>query len=384
MADLREDVVTVLSDLIGFPTVTGGSNLELIAYCQARLEQVGAETQLSYDDEGRRANLLARIGPPVAGGVVLSGHTDVVPADPEGWTSPPFIATLRDGAIHGRGAADMKGFIACVLAMAPRFAEADLARPVHVALTFDEEVGCLGAPLLIAQLVAGPLPAVAIVGEPTELAIVEAHKGCYEYTTAFAGMEGHASSPRLGVNAVEYAARFVTALLELGEALRERAPEDSPFDPPETTLSVGRVEGGSARNVIAGACTVDWEFRPVCRDDAEFTLGRLHRIEAELLERMRTIHPEATIETATVGAVDGLERTPGDPATTLVRRLLDDPPCQVVPFGTEAGLYEQRGIAAVVCGPGSIAVAHQPDEHIALDQLDRCLGMLDRLPDHLR
>jgi len=383
VSELRDDAIAILSDLIGFPTVTGASNLELIAYCQDRLEQVGAEIQLTHDADGQRANLLARVGPPVAGGVVLSGHTDVVPADPEGWTSPPFVATLRDGAIHGRGAVDMKGFIACVLAMAPRFAAANLARPVHIALTFDEEVGCVGAPLLIEQLLTGPLPAAAIVGEPTELAIVEAHKGCYEYTTAFVGTEGHASSPRLGVNAVEYAARFVTALLELGEELRERVSTDSPFEPPEATLSVGRVEGGSARNVIAGTCTVEWEFRPVTRDDAAFTLDRVRGIEAALLEQMRAVHPAASIQTVTVGAVDGLERTPEDAATTLVQHLLDDPPRQVVPFGTEAGLYKQRGIPAVVCGPGSIAVAHQPDEHVTLGQLERCLAMLDRLIEHL-
>lgn len=383
MSELRDDTVALLSDLIGFPTVTAASNLDLIAYAQARLEEVGADIQLSYDADGMLANLLARIGPDVVGGVVLSGHTDVVPADPEGWTSPPYVATLRDGAIHGRGAADMKGFIACVLAMAPRFAAADLARPVHVALTFDEEVGCLGAPLLIDQLAAGPLPAAAIVGEPTELAIVEAHKGCYEYTTEFLGTEGHASSPRAGVNAVEYAARFVAALLELGEELRHRAPADSPFDPPETTVSVGRIDGGSARNVIAGTCTVEWEFRPVTRGDADLVLERVRALEDDLRGRMRAVDPEVGVTTTTIGAVDGLDPDPDDVAATLVADLLDNPPRTVVSFGTEAGLYQRRGIPAVVCGPGSITVAHQPDEHVALAQLERCLAMLDRLRHHL-
>ncbi len=384
MHDALAEALTLLSDLIGFPTTSHTTNLELIGYAQEHLDALGFVTSLSRDASGSKANLLARIGPEVPGGVVLSGHTDVVPADPEHWTSPPFVAALRDGAIFGRGAADMKGFLACLLAMAPRFADADLARPVHLALTFDEEISGLGAPLLIEQLLTGPAPAVAIVGEPTEMAVVAANKGSYEYTTTVVGVEGHASAPDHGVNAVEFAARFVAGLLALRDELGARAPADSPFDPPETTLSVGRIGGGTARNVIAGSCAIDWELRPVCRADAEHALDRVHDLEAELREQLRARHPDADVATETVGAVDGLEPVADSPAVALAEKLLDDPIRRVVSFGSEAGFYQRAGIPAVLCGPGSIAVAHQPDEHITLDQLERCLVMLDRLVEHLR
>jgi acetylornithine deacetylase len=383
MWGLHGDAVALLSDLIGFPTVSSESNLDLIAYAQEHLDGIGIVSSVIHDAEGQKANLLARIGPEVAGGVVLSGHTDVVPADPEHWASPPYVAALRDAAIYGRGSADMKGFIACMLAMAPRFAAADLARPVHLALTFDEEVSGVGAPLLIEQLVAGPLPAVAIVGEPTEMAVVVANKGSYEYRTVFTGSEGHASSPALGVNAVEYAARFVAHLLSLGEELQTRTPPDSPFQPPESTISVGRIDGGTARNVIAGSCTVDWELRPVCRADAEHAVARVREVEAELRVQMREVSTEADVSTQVIGEVEALEPVEDSPAVALVESLLDLPSREVMPFGSEAGFYQRAGISTVVCGPGSIGVAHQPDEHVSLEQLESCLAMLERLVVHL-
>ena len=381
---LREDAIALLSDLIGFPTITGGPNLDLIDHAQRHLEAVDAVVDLTHDGEGHKANLLARIGPAVDGGVVLSGHTDVVPADPDQWTSPPFVASLRGSAIYGRGAADTKGFIACLLAMAPRFAGAGITRPVHLALTFDEEVSGVGAPLLIEQLMSGPRPSVAIVGEPTQMAIVEANKGSYEFRTTFTGVEGHASTPDLGVNAVDLAARFVTGLRALGGELRARTPPDSPFQPPESTLSVGRIEGGTARNVIPGSCTVDWELRPVVRADAEHATARVRELEAGLREEMRAASPEADVSTEIVGEVEGLERVEDSPAVELASRLLDGPPRRAVSFGSEAGFYQRAGIPTVVCGPGSIDVAHRPDEHLPLTQLDACLAMLERLGEELR
>ncbi len=372
---------SILRDLIGFPTISVDSNLELIAYANARLDALGAKTHLTLSPAGDKANLFATIGPDVDGGVVLSGHTDVVPVAGQEWSTDPFTAHEADGLVYGRGACDMKGFIACALAMAPRFAEAGLARPLHLALTFDEETGCLGAPLLLAALLdQGRLPGLCIVGEPTEMRIIEGHKGCHEYTTRFTGLEGHGSRPEAGVNACEYAARYVGELLATGEALRGRAPAGSRFEPPWTTVSVGAIRGGIAHNVIPNRCEVDWEFRPVSRDDAAFVKDRVWRFaDEELLPRMRAVHPEATIETETVGEVGGLEPMPDSEAVRVVTELTGGNETGLVAFGTEAGLFQRAGIPAVVCGPGSIAQAHKPDEFVSLDQLSQCLGMIERL-----
>jgi acetylornithine deacetylase len=375
-----DEPLRILGDLVAQPTVTGHSNLELIAHAQERLDAVGAPVVLTRADTGDRANLFATIGPMVDGGVVLSGHTDVVPAGDEGWPDPPFVATRRGDRIHGRGTADMKGFIACVLAMVPRFAAADLGVPVHVALTYDEEIGCEGAPLLLAALDRdGPRPAVAIVGEPTGMRIAEGHKGCYEYTTIITGVEGHGSAPSSGVNAVEAAARYVARLGELAEELRARAQQRSPFAPPETTINVGTVRGGSARNVVAGLCTIEFDLRPVDVADAELAFARLDALDAELGEDLAARSPDASLMRTTVGAVDGLEVRAGSPAVSLMQGLLDDPEPMVVAYSTEAGLYQLAGIPAVVCGPGHIEVAHRPDEYIEVSELDRCLTMLERL-----
>lgn len=375
VTDLRADVLRVLAELIAFPTVTSDSNLDLIDHVEDALVRAGADTVRTYDAAGRKANLLATIGPNVAGGVVLSGHTDVVPARPEGWTSPPFAASLRDDRVYGRGAADMKGFLACLVATAPRFAAARLRVPVHLAFTYDEEVGCRGAPVLIERLLAdGHRPDAAIVGEPTSMGVVLGHKGCYEYTTTITGIEGHGSTPHVGVNAVEWGARYVHRLLELRRELEGRAVATSGYDPPGTTLNVGTVTGGTARNVIAGRCTIEWELRPVGPDDAALALGAIRDFEQDLRDR-----PGVTVRRTAAGEVGGLIAQDDSPALAVARRVLEDPPVGLVSFGTEAGLYQAAGIPAVVCGPGSIAVAHQPDEYIELDQLDRCLEMLERL-----
>lgn len=379
----RAEALRLLADLVAFPTLTSDSNLDLIAYTADHLTEVGAHLTTTYDDERRKANLFATIGPMVDGGVVLSGHTDVVPAEGD-WISPPFELDVRDGLAFGRGTADMKGFIACALAMAERFAAADLRVPVHLALTYDEEVGCLGAPVLLAELLrTGPRPSAAIVGEPTSFRAIVGHKGCYEYTTTITGLEGHASAPARGVNAVEESARYIARLLELRDELVGRAPDDSPYDPPHTTISVGTINGGTARNVLAGTCSFDWDLRPIDRADAEHVAAAVEEFERDAVARMRRTHPGAAITTLTIGAVDGLEPVASSPARALVDDLLDGPAVDLVPFGTEAGLFQEAGIPAVVCGPGSIDVAHMPDEHISIDDLDACLAMLDRLADRL-
>ena len=379
-----ERSVTILTDLIGFPTVSADSNLDLIGYAGEILEGLGARTELTYDADGNKANLFATLGPETDGGFILSGHTDVVPVEGQPWTVDPFRASIGNGNVYGRGSCDMKAFIACALAMAPKFREAALVRPVHFAFSFDEEVGCLGAPLMLEQLSRrGIRPSVCIIGEPTGMGVIEGHKGCYEYHTVFTGLEGHCSVPDRGVNAVEYAVRFISRLMEVAEELKTRAPAGSPFDPPWSTIQTGRIAGGIARNVIARHCEVDWEMRPVNRDDARYALERINRYASEeLLPRMRRVCPDADLVTHVVGEVGGLEPVSESEAIRIARELTGND-TTVVSFGTEAGLFQEMDISTVVCGPGSINQAHKPDEFVSFDQLERCLDMLDGLVPRL-
>ena len=379
--DMLQRTREVLADLVAFPTISSDSNLELIAYAANLLSEAGATLSLTRDETGTKANLFATVGPEGDGGIVLSGHTDVVPADPGEWTSDPFRLTERDGRLFGRGTCDMKGFLAAAIAMAPRFAAAGLKRPLHFAFTYDEEVGCFGARALVQELErSGIRPAVAIIGEPTSMGVIEGHKGCYEYTTEFTGLEGHGSQPDRGVNAVEYAARYISRMLDIAEELKERAPAESRFDPPWTTLQVGRIEGGKARNVIAGSCTVEWEMRPISPDDASFAKRQLaDYVGRVLLPSMRAVCPHCDIVTRTVGEIEGLQIVEDSEARRIVMELTGADRADVVPFGTEAGLFQSAGISSIICGPGSIEQAHKPDEFIAIDQLAACLEMLDKL-----
>jgi acetylornithine deacetylase len=377
--------VDLLGRLIAYPTVSTDSNLELIIDLSGRLQSLGARTHIFGDETGSKATLFATLGPDVPGGVLLSGHSDVVPVTDQDWSSDPFQMREADGRLYGRGTCDMKGFIAASVVMAEHYAALPLKRPVHFAFTYDEETGCLGAQALIPELNRlGIKPDIAIIGEPTEMRVIEGHKGCCEYTTRFEGLEGHGSSPDLGVNAAEYAVRYVTRLMALREDLRARVPEGSRFDPPYTTINIGRIQGGHAHNVIVGKAEVDWEFRPVQTRDLRFVKETMETfVEQELLPQMRAVYPQADISTETLGEVVGLEPMSENAARDLVAGLVGANGADVVPFGTEAGLFQQMGMDVVVCGPGSIAQAHKPDEFVSLDQLGACLGMLERLGQKL-
>lgn len=376
---------SILDRLIAFPTVSSESNLDLIHFAAERLESAGARIELSHNVEKSKANLFATIGPDCDGGVILSGHTDVVPVEGQDWHSDPFVASRIGDRIHGRGSCDMKGFIACAIALAPEFASASLARPLHIALTYDEEVGCLGAQVMLDALAAsGRRPSACIIGEPTDMKVIEGHKGCFEYTTRFKGLEGHGSEPDKGVNAIEYAARYLNEMLATAEDMKGRAPAGSPFSPPWTTISTGRINGGIARNVIPGFCEVEWEFRPVNQTDADHVRDRLRRYaNEELLPLMQAVHPHATIDLETIAEVGGLEPMPGSEAVELARILTGGNAVDLVSFGTEAGLFQQMDIPTVVCGPGSIDQAHKPDEYVSLMQLDACIGMIGQLKSRL-
>ena len=371
----------ILGELISFPTVSADSNLELIAYAADLLSEAGAALSISRDETGAKANLFATLGPHVDGGIVLSGHTDVVPVDDQEWTGDPFVMDERGGLLYGRGTCDMKGFVAACLAMAPAYAKLDLKRPVHFAFTYDEETGCFGARALMAEIAKADFrPSVAIIGEPTSMRVIEGHKGCYEYTTEFIGREGHGSQPDLGVNAVEYAVRYIGKLLDIGEHLKGRAPPQSRFDPPWTTIQVGRIAGGAARNVIAGRCEVEWEMRPVQDTDVSFVKSDIEAyVDGVLKPAMKAVSPGADVITHTIGEVEGLQVASESEARDIVFELTGSSEADVVAFGTEAGLFQAAGMSAVICGPGSIEQAHKPDEYIALDQLQACLDMLDRL-----
>lgn len=372
-----------LRDLIAYPTMSSDPNIAMIAHMANLLNDAGARVDVFQDDTGAKANLFASFGPDRPGGVLLSGHCDVVPVTDQDWTSDPFDMTERQDLLIGRGACDMKGFIAACLTCAPTLARHNLHRPIHFCFTHDEETGCLGAQSLIPELIRrGVSPAMAIVGEPTEMRIIEGHKGCCEYTTRFSGLEGHGSNPDRGVNAVAYAVRYATRLMQLAEDLKHRAPVGSRFDPPWTSINIGRLAGGIAHNVIPAKAELDWDMRPVQRGDAAFVHDALTRyVQSDLLPAMRAIYPGADITTETIGDVVGLEPMDDNAARALVATLTGQNSADVVPFGTEAGLFQQMGLSVVVCGPGSIAQAHKADEYVSRAQLSACLDLLGGLGD---
>ena len=379
--NLYNNSVKILTDLIGFKTISGEDNSALIDYCDEILKQLGATSFRTYDDEKKRVNLFATLKAKNSNNkkpIILSGHTDVVPVS-KGWSSDPFTATIREDKLYGRGSCDMKGFIACALAYAPIYSKSDLDRDIHFSFTFDEETACQGAPILIEELKKrGIKNGICIIGEPTNMKIIDAHKGCYEYTTYFKGLAGHSSAPHKGVSAVEYASRYVNKLIELREKLKERTPKDSIFDPPHSTLSIGGIFGGIAHNVIADKCHVNWETRPVVKEDAVFLNQELDKYANEvLLPEMKKIFPNASIEKDIIGEIVGFDREEKSDACELISNLTGDNSRQVVSFGTEAGLFQEIGISTVVCGPGSIEQAHKIDEFIVLDELKKCLNLLD-------
>src|SRR5579864_8081274 len=376
----------ILDRLVAFDTTSARSNLDLIEWVAAYLSRFGIATPRTSVFDGK-ANLFATIGPAECGGVILSGHTDVVPVAGQEWRSDPFHLTERPekaGArLYGRGSADMKGFIALVLALVPEMTRRALKVPLHLAFTHDEETGCFGAPALIGALPTGVArPMLAIIGEPTSMQIANAQKGCSFFRTRIVGHEGHSSAPDRGVNAISAAAEIIAEIGRLHVEARGRARRDSGFDPPHTTLSVGTISGGTAVNIIARECAFDWDLRTLPDEDAATLKGRIDRfIAADLLPRMRAGHREAAVETETIVAVPPLAPVPGSPAEALARRLTGANTTTTVSFASEAGLYQQAGIPAIVCGPGSIEVAHKPDEFITRAELAEGQAFLDRLLD---
>ena len=382
------ETLKILSDLIKFQTVSGTSNLKLIEYCEKKLDKLGAISFKTFHDSKQQANLFSTINGKKksdGGGIILSGHTDVVPASGKKWSSDPFIATEKNNKIYGRGSCDMKGFIACTLALAPFFASQNLKKPIHFSFTYDEETACQGAPIMLKELKKRNVKcSICIVGEPTSMKAIQAHKGCSEYSTYFTGLAGHGSAPDKGVNAVEYASRYINKLMELREELKKRVPKNSVFTPPYSTIQIGGIKGGLARNVIADQCTVDWEMRPVIPEDGKFVTENIEAYAKNvLLPEMRKVYPKANIKKEIIGEIMGFTKEEKSDAVNLVCNLTGDNSRDVVSFGTEAGLFQELGISTVVCGPGSIEQAHKIDEYVSFDQLKLCLKMLIDLKEQL-
>ena len=379
--NLYEKSIKILTDLISFQTVSGTDNSELINYCEKILNDLDIETFKVFDDEEKRVNLFGTLKAKKTNGkkpIILSGHTDVVPVS-KGWSSDPFTATIKNEKLYGRGSCDMKGFIACTLAFAPVFKESNLDRDIHFCYTFDEETACIGAPLLIKELKKRDIKnGICIIGEPTNMKIIDAHKGMNEYTVHFGGLAGHSSKPHMGVNAIEYASRYINKLLELRQELIKRAPKDCIFDPPHSTLSIGGISGGIAHNVIADKCKVEWETRPVNKADGDFVTKEIEKFVSEkLLPDMKKVFPNSYIKKEIIGEVVGFEKLDESEACEFVASITGDNSREVVSFGTEAGLFQEVGISTVVCGPGSIEQAHKIDEFIELNELKKCLNFLD-------
>lgn len=367
--------------LVAFDTTSALSNLALIEFVEAYLLSLGIPFSRSHGNNETKANLYASVGPAVAGGIVLSGHSDVVPVEGQAWCSDPFVVEERSGRLYGRGTADMKSFLAVALALLPEFRRQDLKRPIHIAISHDEEIGCLGVPSLIEQMMgARQRPALVIVGEPTSMRVVNAHKGVWAFETHIRGRPAHSSQPQRAANAIVAAGRIVSFLADLAEEKKRRGPRDERFEPPFTSFNIGQIEGGTALNIVAQDCRIVWEFRPLPNDAPEKIVADLATfVQSEVLPELRAVAPEAEVETLTLARVPALRPSENDAAEALARALTGQNASEAVSFGTEGGLFEAAGLSVVVCGPGSIDQAHQPDEFVALEQVAACEAFLRRL-----
>jgi acetylornithine deacetylase len=375
----------LLEKLVGFATVSRESNLALIGFIREYLEKQGIECELFYNDERTKANLFATIGPRDRGGIALSGHTDVVPVDGQAWTVDPFQMIEKDGRLYGRGTADMKGFLASVLAAVPEFVKRDLKLPVHLAFSYDEEIGCLGVRPMLAELARREhKPVLCLIGEPTELKPVLGHKGKLAMRCCVKGAPCHSAYAPYGVNAIQYAARLINRLDQIGDELAQPEHHDERFDPPYSTVQTGVIKGGRALNIVPAECEFDFEVRALPGFDANTVADKLQTYaEAELLPKMRAVKADTDIRFQSLSAYPGLATSPDSEAARLLALLAGSTEFGTVAFGTEGGLFEQAGIPTVVCGPGSMDQGHKPDEYVSVEQLQACDAMLARLAEDL-
>jgi acetylornithine deacetylase len=373
-------VIETLERLIAFPTVSRDSNLPLIEWVRNYLGTLGVQCRLTYDYAGKKANLFATLGEGSAPGIILSGHTDVVPVDGQAWDTDPFRGVTKDKAIYGRGSADMKGFIAVALALAPRFLEGKHGFPIHLALSYDEEVGCLGVPLLIKDLQdIGLTAAGCIVGEPTMMQPLIAHKGAYRYRCSVHGREAHSSYTPMGVNAIEYAAKVIVYIQQLADKMSVSEQRDTAFTVPYTTLQTGTVRGGLAANIVPKQCDFEFDVRTIPTTSHEYLYSKIRDYAQTLLPAMKAVDPDASITFECLSETPGLLTNEDEAIVQLAKRLTGVRSVSAASYGTEAGLFHEAGIPTVICGPGDIAQAHRPNEFVSLDQLAKCEAFLSAL-----
>ena len=377
-------VVDILAALVGFDTTSRNSNLALIDWVEAYLARHGVASRRIPDETGRKANLWATIGPPDVPGYVLSGHTDVVPVDDQDWSTDPFRLTERDGLVYGRGTTDMKGFLAACLAQVPAMVARPLRAPIHLAFSYDEEVGCLGVRGLLSWLAGGVRPLACFVGEPTSMQVVVAHKGKRSVRVSVRGRTCHSSLAPIGVNAVEYAALLVAHIRGIGGHLAASGARDPLYDIPHTTAHVGTFHGGTVLNIVPDRCVFDYEFRAIAADDPDALLAQVEHYARTVLEpEMQRIAPEAGFDFRFLSGFPGLDTQADAPVVGLAKHLAGRNDHAKVAYGTEAGLFASMArVPTVVVGPGDIDQAHKANEFIAVEQLQRCVGFVGRLVDH--
>jgi len=364
----------LIRELIAFPTVSRDSNLDLIDYVRELLRPLDADVRLTFDDDKRKANLFATLGPRGVPGIALSGHTDVVPIDGQDWASDPFVVEERDGKLYGRGTSDMKSFIACALAVVPELVQRGLKAPVHLAFSYDEEVGCLGVRDLLTDMAqAGIRPRSCIVGEPTEMRPVIAHKGKQSYRCTVRGLASHSAYAPFGVNAVEAAAEAITFLKQMARRHRDQGPYDRGFDVAYTTVHTGVINGGTALNIVPQDCVFDFEFRNLPGDDPDALLREFEAHVCKVIEpEMHDVDPQSGFNIVKMSEIPALDTGAETEVAALAQELSGSGDIAKVSFGTEASQFQVAGVPTVVCGPGSIRQAHKPDEFVTLEQVARC------------
>jgi len=385
MSDTLNNAIKILKRLVSFDSISGKPNREVVGYIENYLSNLGLDIRLSYDDVGERANVFCTIGPEVDGGVVFSGHTDVVPVDGQNWSTDPFVLTRINDRFYGRGSVDMKGFLACVMASVPTFQAAKLNKPIHLAFSYDEETGGFGMPVLLENMSQLSMqPGIVIVGEPTSMQLITGHKGAYEMRTEITGHAVHSCDPTKGVNAIFIASKLIEKIQEIGARLSAKPYPNSPYEPAYCTVNVGIIEGGTASNATAGWCNFNWEIRPMPGENGRSVVDEIIAYaNSDLLPDMKAISQDSDIRIITNAAVPALDDTNAEKAAALVSHLTGLNSRDVVSFGTDAGYFSDAGLSTVVFGAGDINRAHKADEYIEVSEMIESLQFLEKVSQHL-